>query len=61
MKEIQTMLAFEPIKNVAKVMRFFDVQAKDVKVKFESVQLEEKKKGLEDLCNVYGNTKTYKE
>ena len=42
-------------------MRFFDVQVKDVKVKFESIQLEEKKKGLEDLCNVYGNTKTYKE
>ena len=42
-------------------MRYFDVQAKEVKVKFESIQLEEKLKGLEELCNLFGNTKTYKE
>ena len=55
------MLQFDPIKNVAKVMRFFDVQAKQVKTQFEAVELEEKKKGLDELCNIFGNTKTFKE
>ena len=32
MKEIQTMLQFEPIQNGAKVMRYFDVQAKQIKI-----------------------------
>ena len=61
MDNISKMLAFDPIKNVAKVMRFFDVSSKDVKAKFESDQLQVKIEGLKDLSIIFGNTKTYKE
>ena len=61
MDHISKMLAFDPIKNVAKVMRFFDVSTKDIKSKFESDQLQVKIDGLKELSIIFGNTKTYKE
>ena len=36
------MLAFDPIKNVERVMVEFDIACKDIKTKFEDVSIEEK-------------------
>lgn len=59
--EISKLLTSDRLKNTEKMLRQFDIDCKEIKAKFTSDPIPDKKAGIQILINQFGKCKGYED